>query len=308
MARTWGSGQRGIFINYRGVDSGAFAALLHHDLAHRFGRDLVFLDSESIGVGADWADQILGRLRSCRVVLAVVGPGWLDALDPAGRRRIDNPADWIRRELATAYAAGLTVIPITSGGATVPVESALPPDIAVLSRNQGLPLRHREATPDLNRIADALVTLDPALRVAAARRRRRRWSLRLAAVAAVLLAVATGGAVWLANQPATTLEVQRGLPAQRSAGSACPQDFACLHPGPNLTGPWTNRVTDTNSDLTQYAALALVESVENDRSSCPITLYSEKDFQGYSVTLRPAEWANLAGTVWYHHIGSNRWC
>lgn len=151
-----------------GVDIGAFAALLHQDLAHRFGRDLVFLDSESIGVGANWGDEILGRLRSCRVVLAVIGPGWLTALDPAGRRRIDDPAD--------------------------------------------------------------------------------------------------------------------------------------------LTGAWTNRVTDTNSDLSQYTALALVESVENDRSSCPVTLYTEKDFQGYAVTLRPAEWANLAGTVWYHHIGSSRWC
>ncbi len=36
-----------------------------------------------------------------------VGPCWLTATNPTtGRRRIDDPQDWIRRDLAEAFAAG----------------------------------------------------------------------------------------------------------------------------------------------------------------------------------------------------------
>ncbi|MGH3792738.1 MAG: hypothetical protein ACRDQ9_18475 [Pseudonocardiaceae bacterium] len=46
--------------------------------------------------------ELLGRVRTAPVLLAVVGPRWLTATDPTGRRRIDDPDDWVRRELAEA--------------------------------------------------------------------------------------------------------------------------------------------------------------------------------------------------------------
>ena len=92
----------GVFINYRGEDTSSYGVLLYRELARQFGDDLVFLDSVSIEAGADFADEILGRVRSTQVLLAVVGPRWLTAADPSGRRRIDDPDDWIRRELAHA--------------------------------------------------------------------------------------------------------------------------------------------------------------------------------------------------------------
>ena len=42
----------GVFVNYRGVDSYSYAALLHVELSRRFGPDLVFLDGVSIPAGA----------------------------------------------------------------------------------------------------------------------------------------------------------------------------------------------------------------------------------------------------------------
>src|SRR5262249_43450184 len=96
----------GVFINYRGEDSHSYGALLYAELSRHFGAELVFLDSESIPAGADFVIQLLARVRGCAVLLAVVGPRWLSAADAEGRRRIDDPADWIRRELAEAFAVG----------------------------------------------------------------------------------------------------------------------------------------------------------------------------------------------------------
>ncbi|MDQ3222358.1 MAG: toll/interleukin-1 receptor domain-containing protein, partial [Gemmatimonadota bacterium] len=91
-----------MFINYRGEDSQTCAALLDRELSERFGKDRVFLDSRSIPVGEDFVEVLLGRLRTCSVLLVVIGPHWLTLTDQAGRRRIDSPADWIHREIVEA--------------------------------------------------------------------------------------------------------------------------------------------------------------------------------------------------------------
>jgi hypothetical protein len=160
----------GIFINYRGEDSHSYGALLYVELSRRFGADLVFLDSESIPAGADFVDELLGRVRRCRVMLAVIGARWVVAAGRGDTRRIDDPEDWTRRELALAFGAGVLVIPVLTDGAELPAETELPADIAALSRCQYRQLRHREATADLDRICDDLVVADVGL--AAARRRR----------------------------------------------------------------------------------------------------------------------------------------
>ena len=157
---------RCVFINYRSVDSHSYAALLYTELVRRFGRDLVFLDAESIPAGQNYERELLERVRSARVVLAVIGPNWLTVTDGTGRRCIDDPADWIRRELAEAFAAGVRVIPVLTDDASPPTPTALPPDIAALSRCQARYLRRREPTTDLNRIVADLTALDPALAMA----------------------------------------------------------------------------------------------------------------------------------------------
>lgn len=156
----------GVFINYRGNDTKAYGALAYTTLVQRFGEDLVFLDSESIGPGADFEYLLLSLVRKSAVLLAVMGPDWLLA-DATGRRQIDDPQDWIRRELKAAFTAGVSVIPVLTDGATMPVSSDLPADVAKLSRCQWRHLRYREATYDLARLAEELVEVDAGLRAAA---------------------------------------------------------------------------------------------------------------------------------------------
>lgn len=163
--------ERAVFINYRGEDSHSYGALLYHALSSRFGEDLVFLDAESIPAGADFAEELLSRVRSARVLLAVIGPRWLTATDRmTGQRRIDDPADWLRRELAAAFTAHVRVIPVLTDQAALPHEADLPADIGALSRCQCRYLRRREPGADLARIVADLASLDPDLAAAAHRR------------------------------------------------------------------------------------------------------------------------------------------
>jgi tetratricopeptide (TPR) repeat protein len=160
--------QDGVFINYRGEDSYSYGALLHAELSHRFGPNQVFLDSESIPAGADYVEQLLRRVRQARVVLAVIGSRWLTAAGPGGRR-IDDPDDWIRRELMEAFAAGLRVIPVLTDDADMPTAADLPDELALLARCQFRRLRHRDASVDLARLVTELADLDPELAAAAAK-------------------------------------------------------------------------------------------------------------------------------------------
>src|SRR5262249_61947590 len=122
-----------VFINYRGADSYSYGALLHAELSRHFGPDLVFLDSESIPAGSDFEEQILGRVRRARVVLAVIGTHWLTATGPGGERLLDDPADWIRRELVEAFTANVRMIPVLTDSADMPTEAGLPHALAILS-------------------------------------------------------------------------------------------------------------------------------------------------------------------------------
>jgi TIR domain-containing protein len=152
----------GVFINYRAADSNAYAALLHDYLSSRLGAALVFLDSESIDAGADYVHELTSRVRRSEVLLAVVGPRWL-ARRPGGTRAIDDPGDWIRRELAEAFAHRVPVIPVLVDGTGPLPEGELPADIAELARCQYRQLRHRDAPADLARLLAELRRLFPAL-------------------------------------------------------------------------------------------------------------------------------------------------
>jgi tetratricopeptide (TPR) repeat protein len=158
----------GVFINYRTGDSDGYRLSLYMELSRRFGSKLVFLDSESISAGSDYVDQLLGRVRQSTVVLAVIGTRWLTAAGPDGRRRIDDQADWIRRELAEAFKAGVRVIPVLTDGARMPTEADLPVELAELGRCQFRRLGcDGNAVADLSRLVDELADLDPGLGAAA---------------------------------------------------------------------------------------------------------------------------------------------
>jgi hypothetical protein len=70
------------------------------------------------------------------LVLAVIGPGWLAASTPTGRRRLDEPSDWVKLEIASALERRVPVIPVLVDGADAPPEDELPVELAGLTARQ----------------------------------------------------------------------------------------------------------------------------------------------------------------------------
>ena len=105
-----------IFISYRRSDTDS-AVLFYSWLQERFGPAQVFWDREDIPPGARWADVLKHRLRQSTALVALIGPDWLTMADEAGRRRLNDPQDWVRREIATALELKLLVVQVLMGGA-----------------------------------------------------------------------------------------------------------------------------------------------------------------------------------------------
>jgi hypothetical protein len=141
-----------IFLSYRRGDTAPVTARLADDLAGRFGRDQLFLDVETLAPGEDFARGLEHALRAAAVVLIVIGPDWLDVRLPDGTRRLDDPADFVRREVEAALASGVPVIPLLVDGARMPARTALPAALVPLADRQACELRASRWPADAERL------------------------------------------------------------------------------------------------------------------------------------------------------------
>ena len=148
-----------IFISYRRDDSRGYAGRLQGDLSRRYTDEHVFRDIE-IPPGADFGEYITGLVDRCNVVLAIIGPGWLDARDREGERRLDDPQDWVRLEIERALARdGVEVIPVLVDGARLPPREELPPSLLALRRRNAFELSDRRWDYDVDLLGKHLDTL-----------------------------------------------------------------------------------------------------------------------------------------------------
>src|SRR5690242_201262 len=100
------------------------------------------MDVDSIEPGADFVAAIEQALSRCEVLLVVIGPHWLAAADATGRRRIDDPRDFVRLEVALALHRGIRVIPVLVDGASEPHAHQLPADLSGLAQRQAVKVSH----------------------------------------------------------------------------------------------------------------------------------------------------------------------
>lgn len=146
---------RDVFFSYRRVDGG-YAGWLHERLTGRFGADALFFDVETIPPGDDFVQQITANIRECRVVLAVIGPGWVQAASGGEGGRLHDARDPVRLELVTALRSPATVLPVFVGGTRMPVEAALPEDVRPLCRRNGVSLALERWDENVARLGDVL--------------------------------------------------------------------------------------------------------------------------------------------------------
>lgn len=145
-----------IFISYRRVDSEGYAGRIYDRLAPHFGDDAIFMDVDDIPAGVDFVKFLENEVLSCDVLIALIGRQWLNVKDEHGKRRLNNPTDFVRIEIATALKRGIRVIPILLGGSQMPQDSELPDNLQALTRRNGLPVYHHSFHTDTNRLINHL--------------------------------------------------------------------------------------------------------------------------------------------------------
>lgn len=155
-----------IFINYRTRHGKEAAARIDAALSARFGQDAVFRAQKSIELGADYAESLLRAVRRSRVLLALIDTEWLDAPDRRrpGRRALNDPGDWVRRELEEAFECAVVIVPVLLGRRVEQLPAhRLPRSLARLADCQYERVTGRAEEHDLLRLGDRLVRQIPAL-------------------------------------------------------------------------------------------------------------------------------------------------
>ena len=94
--------QPGIFISYRREDASGHAGRLYDRLCERFGKNRLFMDVDTLELGLDFVEGIEHAIGSAGVLLAVIGRSWIRVEDEHGKRRLDDPNDFVRLEIAGA--------------------------------------------------------------------------------------------------------------------------------------------------------------------------------------------------------------
>lgn len=149
----------GVFISYRRSDAGPYARLLQVQLSQHLHGTTVFMDLDSIDAGTDFAGAIESAVGSCRVLIALIGRRWLTVTDEGGRRRLDDPDDYVRFEIRTALDRRSRVIPVLVDGAMMPQRQKLPDDLARLARLNALPMSYDRYEYDESRLINLIQKL-----------------------------------------------------------------------------------------------------------------------------------------------------
>jgi TIR domain-containing protein len=145
-----------VFISYRRADSAGYAGRVMDRLDRELGRDLVFMDVDAIPLGTNFSKVLHEEVAKCGVLLAVIGPNWLDVRDEHGNRRLDDPNDFVHIEIAAALQRSIPVIPVLLEGARIPKAIELPEDLKELALRNGMEIRHASFQDDMNRLIRGL--------------------------------------------------------------------------------------------------------------------------------------------------------
>jgi hypothetical protein len=143
-----------IFVSYRRGDTADITGRICDRLESQFGRGSVFMDVDTIPFGVDFRQYINQAVGECDVVLAVIGAGWLAATDDdTGRRRLDNPDDFVRIEIEWALQRGIPLIPVLVRRVAMPGPEELPPGLQELAYRNAAEVRSgREFHTDMDRL------------------------------------------------------------------------------------------------------------------------------------------------------------
>jgi hypothetical protein len=178
-----------VFISYRRDDTLPYAGRLCEALMEEFGGDNVFMDIDSISPGRDFAVVLEEAIRSCDVLVVLIGRQWLTISGPTGQRRLDDPADFVRREIIAGLERKITIIPALVQNVPVPRAGELPEAISKLFAHQVCELSDTRWQYDVRRLLRAIKLSQPL-------ERRRRIIMKWAAVLFGIALVVSAGVLF----------------------------------------------------------------------------------------------------------------
>jgi hypothetical protein len=157
-----------VFLSYRRDDSAGHVGRLYDRLIEHFRPDEIFVDIDTIEPGQDFIEVIEQAVTSADVVLVIIGKQWLTITDKHGKRRLDNPHDFVRLEIAAALKRNIRVIPVLIQGASIPDTLELPLNLRPLTRRNAHEINDKNFHHDVNELIAAIQTRStPAERVKA---------------------------------------------------------------------------------------------------------------------------------------------
>lgn len=217
-----------IAISYRREDSSPVTGRLFDRLQAEFGRRNVFMDFDSIPFGVDFRDKIKITLEKARVVVAVVGPNWMGNRD--GKRRIDDPRDFVRIEIAAALQRGIPVIPVLLDDTTMPDPEQLPEELRPFAFRNALAL---DTGVDFHHHADRLISgIHEIVHGRPVRKKKPGW---LVPAAIIVAAGLIAGVVWWA--------VSRSSVPSTATATKTPTPLATATTAPASPSPATATAT-----------------------------------------------------------------
>ena len=147
-----------VFVNYRRADPGGYVRRLCQWLRGHFGEQL-FKDTDNLQGGDEFAGELRAAVTSSDALLAIMGVDWAELTDVSGRRRLEDPHDWVRAEIAAALRAGVPVIPVLLPGASMPSPARLPHDLRALAGRSAVQLRKESWADDVETLVTRLEEL-----------------------------------------------------------------------------------------------------------------------------------------------------
>jgi hypothetical protein len=195
-----------VFLSYRRSDTSGHAGRICDDLERHFNAPLVFRDIDAIGAGTDFVQALEQAIAAATVVVVLIGETWLSRVADDGLRRLDDPADHVRREVAMALQdAGSTVVPVLVDGAVMPAEEELPASLRRLARLQAIELSDSRWEYDMAHLVRVLET-------AGVRRSSvRRLAAWIAPLAGFSLVIVLAAVVWHLQGSTARIDRYTGL-------------------------------------------------------------------------------------------------
>ena len=149
-----------VFICYRRESSNWVAGRIYDRLIQKFGKDAIFKDIDSIPLGSNFKQYIDTVVQQCQVLLAIIDEKWTGDENGSNHRRIDEPHDFVRLEIKSAFHYDVRIIPLFVNN-TVISPASLPPSLKTLSELHGMRVN---SDPYFHRDMDHLINhLEPIL-------------------------------------------------------------------------------------------------------------------------------------------------